>query len=122
MFFDAVLVCTVLLVFLLSIGNSSSLRYARPVDPRESWRRSAATRFQALLLIIYPILAAPFAFAYYARQAWEAQWPFYSVVAFVALGAGTAYSFSLDNTERIASEEKEKILTALAQGEGPMTS
>ncbi len=122
MFVDSILVCMVMLVFLMSVGNFSSLRYPRPVDPRESWKRSAATKFQALLLLIYPFLAAPFAFAYYARHAWEAQWPFYSVVAFISVAAITAYSYSLDTAEKMAAEEKEKILTTLSQGEGPMTA
>ncbi|MBI4902395.1 MAG: hypothetical protein HY820_02090 [Acidobacteria bacterium] len=122
MFLDTVAVCMLLLILLLSVGNYSSLRFPRPVDPRENWKRSAATKFQALLLLIYPVLAVPFAFAYYARSVWEAQWPFYTVVAVVAIAAFTAYSLSLDNAEMVANDQKERILTQLGQGEGPMTT
>ena len=122
MFADAVLVCMLLMVLLMSVGNYSSLRFPRAVDPRESWKRSAATKFQALLLLLYPVLAIPFAFAYWARTVWEAQWPFYTVIGFVGISAITAYSLSLDSAERIAIDEKERILNLLGQGEDPMAA
>lgn len=122
MFLDTVLVCMLLMMLLMAVGNYSSLRFPRPVDPRESWRRSAATKFQALLVLVYPFLSLPFAFAYYARTVWEAQWPFYTVVGFVAIAACTAYSLSLDYAEKVAGRDRERILTQLSQGEGPMTA
>ena len=66
--------------------------------------RNTPTKFQALLLLIYPFLAAPFAFAYYARSAWEAQWPFYSVVGLITIAAVTAYSLSLDNVKVVHND------------------
>ncbi|HUQ91236.1 MAG TPA: hypothetical protein VM120_06120 [Bryobacteraceae bacterium] len=122
MFIESVLVCLILLLFLVALGNHSSLRYPRPVDPKQNWKRSSTSRFQAMLLFFYPVMSIPFAFAYYARLKWESDGVFYGILAFTAVIGGIAYGLSLESAEHIAFERKEKILTALAQGEGPVSS
>jgi ABC-2 type transport system permease protein len=122
LFIEAFLVCMVMLVFLTAIGNISSLRFPRPVDPNESWKRSAGSRFQVILIFLYPLLAFPFAFAYYAQQKWESDYAFYGVLGFTAAVAAIAYGFSLEKAARMAAEGKERILSALTQGGSPVSS
>lgn len=116
------LACLVLLLFLLALGNLSSLYYPRPVDPNQSWKRSSATRFQAMLLVLYPLLSLPFVFAYYAQYVWEAAWAFYFVLFLTAITAALAYGLSLERCLSAMSQQKEKILSQLSHGAGPMTS
>ncbi|MFN7939552.1 MAG: hypothetical protein U0R19_39865 [Bryobacteraceae bacterium] len=120
--FEAYIVCMVFQLFLMSIGNLSSLLYPRPVDPNESWKRASATRFQAMLLLVYPVLAGPLVFAFYAQTKWESPWAFFGVMAFLTVAASLSYAYSLERAEQIASERKEKILTSLAQGGAPVAS
>lgn len=121
-FVESLLVCFILLVFLTAAGNLSSLCYPRPVDPNQNWKRSSATRFQAMLLILYPIMALPFAFAYVARYAWEAEWAFYAVLAVTAALAAIVYGLCLESALRVAAGRKEQILAALGQGSGPISA
>lgn len=122
MILQAYLCCMVFQLFLMSIGNVSSLLYPRPVDPNESWKRSSASRFQAMLLLVYPVLAAPLVFAFYAQIKWESPWAFFGVIGFLAIAAGLGYGYSLERAEQLAGEQKEKILSSLAQGGSPVAS
>ncbi|MBL8175234.1 MAG: hypothetical protein JNK48_11240 [Bryobacterales bacterium] len=119
---QAYFACLVFQTFLISIGNVASLLYPRPVDPNESWKRSSATRFQAMLLLVYPFLAAPIVFAFYAQTTWESPWAFFGVMAFLAAVAALCYGYSLERAVQLAGERKEKILTSLAQGGSPVAS
>jgi len=122
MVIEAYLVCLVFQLFLMSIGNISSLLYPRPVDPNESWKRSSASRFQAMLLLVYPVLAAPLVFAFYAQAKWESPWAFFGVMGFLTIAAALGYAYSLERAEQLAGERKEKILSSLAQGGSPVAS
>src|SRR5260370_6072339 len=57
-------VASLLLIYLMSVGNLSSVYYPRPIDPGQSWRSSSASKFQAMLLLVYPLVAVPFGLAY----------------------------------------------------------
>lgn len=122
MVLQAYMVCMVLVLVLMSIGNISSLLYPRPVDPNESWKRSSASRFQAMLLLVYPVIAAPLVFAFYAETKWESPWAFFGVMGFLAVVASAGYLYSLEWGEKLAGERKEKILSSLAQGGSPVAS
>lgn len=122
LFFESFLVCLVLLIFLLAIGNVSSLRFPRPMDPNDSWKRSSASRFQAMLLLLYPILSLPFLFAYYARTVWDSSLPFYGVIFFMAGIGAICYGFSMEDAVAYAEKQKEKVLASLAQGGSPLAT
>lgn len=122
LFIEALLVCMVMLVFLAAIGNVSSLRFPRPMDPNESWKRSGGSRFQVMLVFLYPVIGLPFAFAYYAQHKWESDLAFYGVIAVTAVGAAIAYGFSLEKAATMAAQSKERILSSLAQGGAPVSS
>lgn len=115
-------VCLLLLVFLAAIGNLSSLYFPRPVDPNQNWKRSAAVRFQILLLLLYPLIAVPFVFAYLARYAWESDWAFYGVLGATGLLAAICYGLSLESAARLVRERRETILGLLASGGGPVSA
>ncbi|MBV6430246.1 MAG: hypothetical protein IANPNBLG_00355 [Bryobacteraceae bacterium] len=122
LFFESFFVCIVMLVLLMAIGNLSSLRYPRPVDPNQNWKRGSASRFQAMLLFVYPVLGLPFILAYFARDRWESDLAFYTILAVTALGGAIAYGFSIESASKTARQRKEFILTTLGGGEGPVSS
>ena len=64
-------VTAVMTLLLLAVGNLESVYYPRPVNPGHSWRSAAAGRFQAFLMLLYPMVSIPVVLAYLARYAFE---------------------------------------------------
>lgn len=122
MIVEAFISCMVFMFLLVAIGNVSSLLFPRPADPNETWKRTSATRFQAMLILVYPVLGAPLVFAFYAQSKWESPWAFFGVMGFLATTAAVAYGFSIEYATRLLGERKEKILSSLAQGGSPVAS
>ncbi len=119
---EAFLTCAILMVFLMAVGNLSSLYSPRPVDPNQTWKRGSGSRFQAVLLLVYPILLLPFVIAYWARWVWDAHLVFYAVLGATALMAALAYGFSMEYAVRASRTRKEEILAALHRGDGPVAA
>ena len=113
-------VVLVLCLYLLATGNLSSLYYPRALDPDQTWGRASAGRFQALGMVLFPVLGLPVLLAYLARYAFKSQLAFYGMLALAALGGGVYYLVALGSTVRAAEKRKEKLLAALAYGGGPL--
>jgi ABC-2 type transport system permease protein len=115
-------VTLVLALYLMAIGNLGSTYYPRPVNPAHSWRTASAGRFQALLLLIYPVVSIPIALAYLARWTFESVWAFYGVLSFGFLLGAVTYWVAMDSAVEAAEERKERLVSALSQGEGPVSA
>lgn len=116
------LVALLLLVMMISVGNVSSIYYPRAVDPNQNWKRAGGSRFHIVLVLVEPILLLPFLVAYWARWAWESDAVFYAVLAFTALLAALMYGVSMELATKAAGSDKERVLTALGRGEGPVAA
>ena len=119
---QAFLVCLTMALFLMSIGNLTSIRNPRPVNPNRSMRSTPAGKTQAMLLVIYPIAGCPIALAYLAEYAFETPWAFYGVMGFNLLIAVIVYLVAMDSAVETAAARRESIVTALSQGEGPVSA
>ncbi|MBN8728974.1 MAG: hypothetical protein J0L64_00415 [Acidobacteria bacterium] len=118
---ESYIVAFILAVYLIALGNLASVYYPRPVDPAQSWRRSSAGKMQAMLMFAYPVLSIPIALAYLARFAFESEAAFYGMLAFNASLAATVYWVALDSTVHAAESRKDALVTALSQGDGPVS-
>jgi ABC-2 type transport system permease protein len=118
---EAYAVTLVLALYLMAIGNLGSIYYPRPVNPAQSWRSGAAGRFQALLLLIYPVVSLPIALAYLAEYAFDSRVAFYAVLAFGAMLGVIVYWVAMDSAVSAAMQRKEQLVGALSQGEGPIS-
>lgn len=113
-------VCTILVLtlFLTAIGNLSSVRNGRPVNPSQAMRGTGAGRAQMMLFLLYPIAFAPLALAFGARYAFESDLAFYLVILLdLAIGA-TVYHIALESAEATALRRQEELLADLSKGEG----
>ncbi len=119
---EAILVTLVLALYMFAAGNLGSTRYPRPVDPRQSWRSAATSRFQALLLLVYPLIALPVGLAFLARFAFDSQLAFYGVLAFAALLGGVIYWIALESAVATLYDRQESVLATLAEGQGPIST
>jgi ABC-2 type transport system permease protein len=118
--FEAFAVTMVFALYLMALGNLGSTHHPRPVNPAQSWRSASAGRFQALLLIVYPLLSIPIMLAYLARYALESEVAFYGSLAFAAVLGAIFYGVAMDSAVSAAERRKEQIVAALSQGEGPV--
>ena len=117
---EAYAVTLVLSLYLLAGGNLASARYPRPVDPRQAWRSVSGGRFQAMLLLLYPLLAAPVALAFLGRYLLASEAVFWAALATAGLLGGIAYKFALASAAELLLRERERFLEMLSAGAGPV--
>jgi len=119
---QAFLVTAIAALYLLGIGNLSSVNYPRPLGPHRVSSGGAAGRAQGLLFLFYPVALAPVFLAYLARYALDSPPAFYVILAFAA-GLGVAvYWMSMESAVSAARNRREIMIAELSRGEGPMTA
>jgi len=92
------------------------------VNPAHSWRSASAGRFQAMLLMIYPIMSIPIVLAYLARYAFDSQLAFYGVLGFSLTLGSLIYWVAMESSVSACVQRKEKLLATLSQGDGPVSA
>lgn len=117
---QALLVCGCMSLLLMSIGNWTSVSNPRAANPNRSMRSTPAGKTQALLLVVYPVASVPVALAYLAEYAFETVFAFYGVMLFNIAIAGLVYSIALETAVEIAERDRERIVSTLSKGEGPL--
>jgi ABC-2 type transport system permease protein len=119
-FVEALAVAGVVSIFLLGAGNLMSVRQARGVNPDSSFRSGAAGRVQAMLFVVYPLAAIPAGLAYLARYAFDSEAVFFAVLALDAVAGLIVYRTALDSAVQWAAQMRERLITSLSAGEGPI--
>lgn len=119
---EAFLVAAIMAVFLMSIGNLTSIYNPRAMNPSKSLRSSSGGRTQAMLMLLFPVAMLPLGLAYLARYAFDSNVAFYAVLLSAAVLGGILYSVSMDSAIAAADRTKEQIIAALSRGEGPVES
>jgi ABC-2 type transport system permease protein len=119
---EAYSVTLVVTLYLVAVGNLTSMYNPRPVDPAKSLRSASAGRIQAFLVLVYPLASLPVMLAYLARYAFQKEAAFYGVLAFAAVLGAIVYWVSMESAVETAMARKEQILTMLSQGEGPIAN
>lgn len=119
---EAYMVTLVIGLYLMAVGNASSLSNPRPVNPSRAMRTSTAGQTQALMLVIYPFIMLPAMMAFLARYAFRSNTAFYVTLAFSASLGALLYWVSLESAVEAAEQQKERLLTVLSKGEGPISS
>jgi ABC-2 type transport system permease protein len=119
---EAVAVTCVVTIFLLAIGNLSSVYNPRSVNPAKSFRSAASGRTQAVLMLTFPVALTPVFLAYLARYAFNSEWALFGVLLAGLMLGGVVYFYSMGSAVKTAELRKEQIMTVLGQGEGPIQS
>lgn len=115
---EAVCVVLVLTLFLTAVGNLSSVRNARPVNPTQAMRGQGAGRAQMMLFLLYPLALLPVGLAFAARFAFESQAAFYGVLLLDAVIGVVVYHIALDSAEAAALRRQEELVADLSKGPG----
>jgi ABC-2 type transport system permease protein len=119
---EAFAVTCVITLFILAVGNLSSLYNPRAVNPVKAVKTAASSRAQALLMLAFPITLSPVALAYLARYAFNTEWAFFGVLFFGAVLGVLVYFYSMQSALKAAADRREQIISALSSGEGPIES
>jgi ABC-2 type transport system permease protein len=119
---EAFAVTCVITLFILAVGNMSSLYNPRAVNPVKAMKTAASSRAQALLMLAFPITLAPVAMAYLARYAFNTEWAFFGVLIVGGVLGVLVYFYSMQSALRAAADRREQIIRALSSGEGPIES
>ena len=117
---EAFLVTAVAALYLLAIGNLSSVHYPHPMSAQRVSGGGGTKRTQGFLFLLYPLALAPVLLAYLARYAFDSQIAFYGVLAFAAALGVAVYWMAMESAVSSARSRRELILAELSRGEGPM--
>ena len=119
---EAFLVTAIAALYLLGIGNLSSVNYAHPMRPQRVSGGGAGGRTQGLLFLLYPLALLPLFLAYLARYAFDNQAIFYTILALAAALGVAVYWLAMESAVSTAHNRRETMLAELSRGEGPMAT
>lgn len=118
---EACVVIGVCSLYLLAVGNVSSVHNPRPLHS-ERVSQGGSTKFQGMLFLFYPIALLPVFLAYLARYALDSPLAFWLMLVLAAGIGAMVYWLALESAVNTAGRRREQILQELSQGEGPMVS
>ena len=98
----------------------SSVHYPRAMNPERVSQGGAASRWQALVFVFYPLALLPIFLAYVARAVLDSEAVFAGVLCFAAVLGGVVYKIAMDSAVQTAAKRREEILGELARTEGPV--
>jgi ABC-2 type transport system permease protein len=119
---ETLLVVGVSSIYMLALGNISSVQYPRGLNPERVSQGGASSRFQALIMILYPLSLLPVLLAYLARYGFASELAFYLVLGFAAVIGGVLYWIAMESAVTTAGEHRERIIGELSRGDGPVTA
>jgi ABC-2 type transport system permease protein len=119
---ETLLVVAICAAYLLGLGNMSSVNYPRLLNPENVARGGSSGPTQGMLLLLYPLALLPVFLAYLARWALNSELAFLAVLAIAAAIGAAVYWIGLDSAVIAAGRNREKLLMALTQSEGPVAS
>ena len=119
---ETLIVIGVCSLYMLAMGNISSVQYPRGLNPERVSQGGASSRFQALVFLLYPLSLIPVFLAYLARLAFSSDIAFYAVLSFAAIVGGIVYWIGLDSAVATAIGRREQIIADLSTADGPVAS
>jgi ABC-2 type transport system permease protein len=119
---EAFLVTAIAALYLLGVGNLSSVNYPRPMTAQRVSGGGSGGRAQGLLFLLYPVALLPVFLAYLARYAFDNQIVFYAILALAAALGVAIFWMAMESAVSAAHSRRETILAELSRGEGPMVA
>ncbi|MCX6629105.1 MAG: hypothetical protein NTW28_15920 [Candidatus Solibacter sp.] len=119
---ETLLVIGVCSLYMLALGNISSVQYPRGLNPERVSQGGASSRFQALIMLLYPLSLLPVLLAYVARYAFGGDVAFYLVLGFAAAVGAALYWTAMESAVSTATKHRERIVRDLSNADGPITS
>jgi ABC-2 type transport system permease protein len=118
---ETFLVCVVMCVFLLALGNMASVWNPRPMNMAQPFK-TQGSRVQWMALVAFPAACLPVALAYLARFAFESEAAFFGVLAVFAACGGYVYALALETAARHGERHRERIIEVLSRHAGVIST
>ena len=106
---EALIVMGICSLYTLALGNISSVRYPRSLNPERVSQGGGAGK-QGLILFFYPVTLLPVGLAYLARYAFNSELIFSIGLAIAAVIGGVLYAMSMESAAYRALEQRESSL------------
>jgi ABC-2 type transport system permease protein len=119
---ETFLVVTICSLYMLALGNLSSVHFPRGLRPERVSSGGASGRFQAVVFVLYPLALLPVFLAYVARHILGSAAIFAVLLALAAVIGAAFYWIAMESAASAAVRRRERMLNELAQGEGPVSS
>ena len=120
---ETLVVVTICAMYLMAVGNISSVRYPRALSPERVGRGGGGgNRGQVLVMLLYPLLLLPVILAYVARWVFGSETAFLAVLAAAAAIGGILYWLGMESAVKTAAAQRQNILQELCRDGGPVES
>ena len=117
---EMLVVVAVCSLYMLGVGNLSSVQYPRGMSPERVAHGGSSNRFQGIIFLVYPLALLPVALAYLARYAFGSQVAFLLVLGIAAIIGAVVYWTATESAVGTARHRREQILRELSNGDGPV--
>ena len=120
---EAAVVSSIAMLYLLSVGNHTSVRFPTASNPDRVSRAGMGHGLSAVIqFLLFPLSLAPIAAAFVTRRAGWGEEAFAGVLALAAVGGAALYLYTLSRTALIGRRDRESLLAYLTEGGGPVSA
>jgi ABC-2 type transport system permease protein len=109
---EAFAVTCVITLFILAVGNLSSLYNPRAVNPVKAMKTAAQQPLAGAVDAGVSLTLVPVALAYLARYAFDTEWAFFGVLLFGGVVGVLVYFYSMQSALKAAADRREQIIGA----------
>jgi ABC-2 type transport system permease protein len=117
---DALSASAVVGIFLLCVGNLTSIAMARPSDPTQTFRRQAGGKMQLWLMLCSLGMFLLVGFGFLARWALRNDWAYLGVMAVEFCIGLIVYHVAIQSALERAMRDRERMLEALSKNMSPV--
>jgi hypothetical protein len=118
---ESFLVSAIAALYLISFGNITSTRIPRALNPEKVSQGGSSKAMNALIMLCFPLVLSPVALAYWARSVFGSELIFFGLLLLAAGFGGVLYWVAMESASTAAWTRREKILSDLSRGEGPVS-
>ncbi len=120
---EAGAITAVALLYLLSVGNYMSVRFAVPSNPDRISRAGAGHGLRsAVQFFLFPLALTPLLPAFIARYAFQSTAGSVAILAVAAAGGVLLYRLTFRHVAALGFSEREHLLSSLTSGAGPVAA
>ncbi len=118
---ESFVVSAIAALYLISFGNVTSTRIPRALNPEKVGQGGSSKVMNALIMFCFPLVLSPLVLAYWARSVLGSELIFYGLLVLAAAFGGVLYWVAMGSASNAAWTRREKILSDLSRGEGPVS-
>ncbi|MDQ6676927.1 MAG: hypothetical protein M3Z09_06500 [Acidobacteriota bacterium] len=120
-FIENIVVSGLAALYLMAFGNIASVRMPRAINPDKMTQSGASKAMNAVILLVFPVVMLPVGLAYWARVVFHSEPIFFALLGVAGILGAILYWMGLTSAAGAMYRRREKILTDLSRGEGPLS-